>query len=163
MLTQSMSAGDDSLTTRPGPCMPRIAPPVRLMLDAALFVDTLAGVQWHGPELTTNYRISGTDTFSWRDQGRWIGIKGMAGFIYHVACPPEAPSVDALAIQYGSLLGAVEGRFPGRGPTFQDYMRRVEAWARAYDEEAEPKSPEELDALYDDAFLRVMDPDNGLS
>lgn len=37
------------------------------------------------------------------------------------------------------------------------YMRQVEIWAECYDREAGTMSPEELEALYDDAFFEAMD------
>lgn len=37
------------------------------------------------------------------------------------------------------------------------YMRQIEIWAECYDREAVSMSPEEFEALYDDAFFEAMD------
>lgn len=37
------------------------------------------------------------------------------------------------------------------------YMRKIELWAERYDQEAWVMSPEEFEALYDDAFFEAMD------
>lgn len=38
-----------------------------------------------------------------------------------------------------------------------NYMCKIEAWAEAYDREAWAMSPEEFEALYDEAFFEAMD------
>lgn len=40
---------------------------------------------------------------------------------------------------------------------FLEYVRQIEVWADAYDQERIVMSPEELEAIYDDAFFEAME------
>jgi len=133
------------------------APSLEALLGAGRFLDALAAALWLGTQVTLNYRLSGTDTLTWGDQSCWIEIKGIRDFLSRVAGDSPMRAIGNYPAQYGILLDAVERqRFQGP-PSFRDYMRQVEAWARAYDEQAVLRSSEEFQALYDDAFFEAMD------
>ncbi len=44
-----------------------------------------------------------------------------------------------------------------RSESFSDYMRRIRAWARAYDRQASGRSPQELEVLYNDVLPDDLD------
>jgi len=118
---------------------------------------------WPISELTLNYGVSGMDTFTWGDQLDWIDPKGIEGLL----APWDLLSLlegheneellDALVTEYIAPLYAIEGEYPHRRFSVSNYMCKLETWAEAYDQEALVMSPEEFEALYDDAFFEAMD------
>jgi hypothetical protein len=103
------------------------------------------------------------DTFTWGDQLDWIEIKGIEGLLalWDLLFPPEGHEneelLDALVTEYVAPLYAIEGEYPHRRFSVSNYMCKLETWAEAYDQEAVVMSPEEFEALYDDAFFEAMD------
>jgi hypothetical protein len=118
---------------------------------------------WSISQLTLNYGVSGMDTFTWGDQLDWIDVKGIEGLLalWDLSSLFEGHEneelLDALVTEYVAPLYAIEGEYPHRRFSVSNYMRTIETWAEAYDQEAAVMSPEELEALYDDTFLEAMD------
>lgn len=113
---------------------------------------------WPISQLTLNYGVSGMDTFTWGDQFDWIKIKGIEGLLPLLeGYENNEELLDALVTEYVALLDVIEDEYPHRRFSVSNYMRKLETWAEAYDQEAVVMSPEELEALYDDAFFEAMD------
>lgn len=46
---------------------------------------------------------------------------------------------------------------PRPSPSFETYMRLVNIWASAFDEEATAYATEDLESLYDDAYFEALE------
>lgn len=142
---------DSPMPPFPGPGEPDagvLAFPPKLVLDA------LGASTWQISQQTFGYRLRGTDTLDWGDQSIWIEIKWILSLLEG---RPGTKFFETHVAQYGTLLDIIESQRLHRRASFLNYMRQVEMWAEAYDQETAVMPPEELETLYDDAFFEAMD------
>jgi hypothetical protein len=134
-------------------------------LSSKAILDTLSA--WVGSTFqpsTFNYRVRGTDTLTWGNQGCWIEIKGIYELL---SLPRQYPTKDIFGtyvLKYIDLMEATGSLCSHRRSSFLDdyYMHQVETWANAYDQEALKVSPQELEALYDESFFEAVELANEL-
>jgi hypothetical protein len=77
-------------------------------LDSKNVLDILgASIGWPS-QLTVNYRLKGTDTFTWGDQNRWIEIKHLVGLLSLREETFSEESTETHMIEYVVLLDTAE-------------------------------------------------------
>ena len=77
---------------------------------------------------------------------------------WHVPAPWENASVSALCALLPSQSANYEA-VPKEYlvPDFRAYMKMVDSWATAFEEEAAPHTAEDIESLYDDAYFEAME------
>lgn len=94
-----------------------------------LVVDALGGFIDAQPWQTLNYRMKGTDSFTWGDQHYWAAIKGIRGLLFLPALPEvyaDQEAIETRALEYGALLGAIVGSEYRYRPLFVRGLDRIE-------------------------------------